>query len=193
MKRMNRMLAGFCSVCLSLAVGGCPPRPAPAPHPMASPPATQSSNQYDNPQAGLKLTEPAGYSVKPSADYDLLLVPPNAPATPVDFLSLEIPDLPVHIPGFIPLNMVVSGYIDDMKKSHPNLTVDQNQPYSIPDAKASMVQSHWPDGKTTDSQSAILIVHGDHVFILRANADAAGRAQTLKDYDAFIKSLQWKK
>jgi hypothetical protein len=194
MKWADHMLAGLCGAVLSLASAGCPPRSAPAPTTLASPaPATQASNKYDNAKFGLDITEPAGYSPKPSDDYDLLLVPAKAPATPIDFLSLEAPDLPVHIPGFIPLNMVVSGYIDDLKKSHANLTVDENQAYTIPDAKASIVQSHWPDGQTTDMESAILIVHGDHVFILRADADAAGKAKTLQDYDAFVKSLQWKK
>jgi hypothetical protein len=190
MKRVTPMLAGLCTTCLSLAVAGCPPQPAPL---ATTAPATQNSNVYDSAKFGLKLTEPAGYSPKPSDDVDLLLVPPNSPAPPIDSLSLEVPDLPIHIPGLIPLNMVVSGYIDDLKKAHANLTIDQNQTYTIPDAKAWIVQSHWPDSKTTDMESTILIVHGDHVYILRADADAAGKAKTLKDYDAFVKSLQWKK
>jgi hypothetical protein len=200
MKAIHYILAGSCAACLSVAAGCYPPRtvsatqpPAPATTAPATRPTTQSSDIYNNPSAGIRLTEPAGYSTRPSNDVDLLLVPAGQPATPIDSVSLEIPDLPVHIPGFIPLGLVVNGYVSDMKKSHPGVAIEQNQAYSIPAAKAWIVKSKWPDGQATDSETAILIVHDDHVFILRANADAAGLARTMKDYDAFVKSVQWTK
>jgi hypothetical protein len=199
MTRVETMLAALCVMYLCLAVGGCPPRsaaPQTAPRLLATAPAapaTQASNVYDNPKYGVQLTEPVGYSPTPSTDYELLLVPPGSPATPIDSLSLEIPDLPIHVPGLIPLKLVVNGYVDDLKTSHPNLAVEQNQAYTVSSGKAWIVQSHWPDGKTTDTESAILIVHGDHVFILRGNSDADGRTKTLQAFDQFAKSLQWAK
>ena len=39
-------------------------------------------------------------------------------------VSLEVPKLPPHIPGLIPLGSVVGGYIDDLKKQHPGVKVD---------------------------------------------------------------------
>jgi hypothetical protein len=193
MTQVEDMLAGICAMWFSLAVGGCPPRQEVPRHPLDTAPATQASNVYDNAKAGVKLIEPAGYAAAPSTDYDLLLVPAGSPATSVDSLSLEIPDLPIHVPGFIPLKMVVNGYVDDLKQSHPKLTIEENQTYSVPNGKAWIVQSHWPDGKTTDTESAILIVHGDHVFILRGDADADGKPKTLQAFDDFAKSVQWSK
>jgi hypothetical protein len=205
---MRSILSGVCAAGICVAVGCAPPRSAAAPRPAAAAPATPAAGRpatqptsrpnavYANPKFDIKLVEPAGYVARPSADYELLLVPvgsPASPAVPTDSLSMDVPDLPVHLPGLIPLGLVVHGYISDLKQAHPGLIIEQNQNYSIPDAKAWIVQSHWPDGKTTDMETAILVVHDDHVFILRAGADAAGRAKTLRDYDQFVRSLRWAK
>src|SRR5687768_2920171 len=75
---------------------------------------------------GVRLSYPPAWTAVPSDDFVLRLVPAGAAddaASPS--VSLDVPKLPPHIPGLIPLGSVVRGYVNDLKKNHPDVTVDE--------------------------------------------------------------------
>src|SRR5688500_10322690 len=95
---------------------GCQPRPSAAP---ASTRPLAMSTEFNGP--GIRLSYPSGWSPVPSAELVLLLAPSPASKTVV---SLDVPKLPPHIPGLIPLGAVVNGYVDDLKKQDPHVNVE---------------------------------------------------------------------
>src|ERR1700734_1764694 len=79
-------------------------------------PTTAPNSQTFQDSGGLiRLQYPAEWKKKDDADYVLSLTNGS------QLFTLDIPDLPVHVPGMIPLSLVVNGYIDDLKKSHPGI------------------------------------------------------------------------
>jgi hypothetical protein len=177
-----------------LALLGCPVgcrrhslHPAPAP----APPATQVTNRFDSRKLGIALDYPAGWTPRESADYVLMLVPALAGSSGQQSISLDVPGLPFHVPGMIPIGLVKSGYLDDLHKQFGLIETKELTPPQIPKAEARLVQSTYSvDGKSF-TEKALLLIHGDRVYILRATADAAGYASTIAVYDAIVKSLTW--
>jgi hypothetical protein len=95
----------------------------------------------------------------------------------------------------IPLRFVKSGYIDDLRKQHPDMqTREQSPPPQIPHTSGALVTSTWPGPAGVPmTEIALILVHGDHVFILRANFDAPGEAETRRAYEGMRASVRWSK
>src|SRR5438128_8250736 len=89
-------------------------RPAIAPPPPMSKPV-DASNQitFTEAHTGITLTYPSTWTPRPSKDYELLLVCPGA-ADADTCISLDVPDLPPHPSGMIPIGMVRDGYVKDL-------------------------------------------------------------------------------
>src|SRR5438105_777042 len=85
-------------------------------HPGApsSPPASGQSfsaaHHFDGAKYGIAFDWPAGWHQEPDDSYELKLIPDIKPAQKDVEVSLDVPDLPPHIPGMIPLRMVKNGY-----------------------------------------------------------------------------------
>jgi hypothetical protein len=107
-------------------------------------------------------------------------------------LSLDIPDLPPHVPGMIPLKLVKNGYLDDLRKVHANLQSREESP-TIPGARAVLVTCTWQSDGKPSSETALLMTHGDHVYILRANTPSGPDADTRAALDSIAHSIQWGK
>jgi hypothetical protein len=191
--------AGGCRHKSTTATSATPPaadatsRPA-IPAARSSPAATTTaaiSGRFDGSKWGIKLTYPAGWTPKPDKDYELFLIPTGA-TTDDCSLSLDIPDLPPHVPGMIPLKLVKNGYLDDLRKAHPNLQSREESP-TIPGAHAVLVTSTWQSGGKRSSETALLMTHGDHVYILRANTASTPDPATRAALDSLAHSIQWGK
>ena len=169
---------------------GCRPRqdpPAPSRAPLATAPAVGTFTGQ-----GVRLNYPTQWTPVSSNDFVLRLVPADAArhaAAPA--VSLDVPKLPPHIPGFIPLGAVVNGYIDDMKKQHAGVHVEESTATKVAGANARRVRSTWQQAGRTLSEDAVLTVHGDRVYIFRANARAeeADAARTV--LDGILDSVIW--
>jgi hypothetical protein len=151
-------------------------------------PATAPSSQtFQDPANLICLQYPADWTKKTDPDYVLSLVNGSR------LFTLDIPDLPPHIPGMIPLGLVVNGYIDDLKKAHPDVKTSEEAAPKISHARSRRLHSSWAEKKVATSEVATLIVHGDHVFILRmvAPTDQLPAARTV--YNSIVESLQWVK
>ena len=142
---------------------------------------------------GVSLEYPPDWKPIPSSDFLLMLVPVGGSASNERSISLDVPDLPLHVPGMIPLGSVQSGYLDDLKKQHAGLRVDESTTYAMPSTKCRRVRSTWVKSGRTYVEQAQLMVHGDRVYILRANDDSTTFPDTFHTYSQVADSLHFTK
>src|SRR5450756_2402144 len=70
--------------------------------------------RFDYPDAGIAFMYPWNWKPVPGSKSQLAVIAPDGGQ-----LSLDVPVLPFHIPGMIPVDQVESGYGDDFKKRMP--------------------------------------------------------------------------
>ena len=117
--------------------------------------------------SGITLSWPEGWKQQPSDDYVWAIVPANSMAGSERWISLDVPDLPWHPPGMIPIGSVESGYLDDLRGKFGKIETKELTPPPISDAKLRMVSVGWQQDGKSMREAALLIVHNDHVYILR--------------------------
>jgi hypothetical protein len=160
---------------------------APTTAPSTLPATAPSVRSFKDPAGLVRIDYPAGWHLDPDPDYVLSL------ASGSGTFTLDIPDLPPHIPDMIPLGLVVNGYINDLKKSHPGVKVSDETSPAIPKAKSRSLHSSWSEKDIATVEIATLVVHGDHVFILRIVAPADQLAAARSPFNGIIHSLRWLK
>jgi hypothetical protein len=159
----------------------------------ASPGATEGTAPTTKPFAGpgIYLAYGGGWRTANDRDYALMLVPDGAAKTSDVSMSVEVPKLPPHIPGMIPLGSVVNGYVDDMKKQHADVHVQPPVATKVAGANARRVMSSWTTGGKELSEEAVLTIRGDRVYIFRANADEPNRQRATHALDQLLESVRW--
>ncbi|HEX8911627.1 MAG TPA: hypothetical protein VF796_04655 [Humisphaera sp.] len=145
---------------------------------------------FTDPATGVTLRPPPGWVRRPSTDYVLVATPPAGGPQEV---SLDIPKLPPHVPGWIPIGMVRNGYADDVAAAHAGAKSVDLDPPKIPGANVRLVRSEWTDRGTGFTELGLLIVRGDRVYILRHRGRAAESAADRATFDAVAASLAWPK
>ncbi len=208
------------SVLLAFVIGvplGCrrvghPPQPGPTSQPIAttalattrpalagsptSAPATApsqaiTSRSFTSEGAGLKLSYPSNWKQKTSSDDVLLLIPVQGPES--RNVSLDEPALPPHIPGMIPMHPAHQDYLNDMKKKHAGLKVEEDQEHALPGAKGRLVHCSWVSQGDVFDEVMLLLIHGDHVFLLSLDTERDAYRSARSDFDQICNSLQWTK
>jgi hypothetical protein len=169
----------------SLASGATAPTTAPS--------GDASGGEFTYEPAGVKLSWPSGWDKEKIENFEWGIIPGGASVSDNRWISLDIPTLPMHVPGMIPIGEVEKGYIDDLKKEFGTLDVKDLTAPTIPDAKTRLVRVGWQkDGKNWE-QTALLIVHADHVYILRGRSDTDHEQPTQQTFDSVKGSIVWVK
>ena len=169
-----------CLTVLTLTVGCQVHRPADR---IATSPGLE---EFGSDALRIRLSYPSRWSRASSDEYVLKLV---SPAPGDASISLDVPKLPPHVPGFIPLGLVVNGYIDDLKKQHAGVVVSDPASMKVAGANARRVTSTWIDaGGQSRAEHAVLTVHGDRVYIFRANDPDE---DALQASDKILSSVKW--
>jgi hypothetical protein len=88
---------------------------------------------------------------------------------------------------------VESGYLDDLKKQYGKLDTKELTPPTLPNAKERFVRAAWQKDGQSMQQTALLLVHDDHVYILRERSDVDHEQPTRETFDAVVSSIKWKK
>jgi hypothetical protein len=172
------------------AAGSPPPaattQPTTQPAVLAPPPVL-----YENRDRGIRLEYLGDWQRVTSADYVLRVVPAGQSGGEIE-LTLDVPDLPPHLPGMIPLGLVEKGYLDDLKKNHTGLNVLGRSDHAVPGARARLARSTWPtaDGGLW-AEDALVMVHGDRVYILRLTGPAAAVEAQRPAFDETARSIRW--
>lgn len=183
-----------------LAMHGCAATPTSDNPPRLAPATTQASSastipavvRFADAKTGLTLDHPADWTRHQSANFVLLLAPPGLDRSEAS-LSVDVPELPPHIPGLIPIGLVKNGYVDDLKKAHPGIVVSEAIETRIDGAAGRRVESTYQDGGRTRTEVALLMVRGDHVVILRGQHGEATRATVRGVFEAVAESIRWKR
>ncbi len=140
---------------------------------------------------GVRMLAPPGWSQIDSRDYAIALVPAGAT---VPVISLDIPWIPVHLPGMINMPRVENGYLDDLKKQHPGVETS-GKDQAIPGGgggAARRIESAWDSGSARRREIAVLIIHKDQVYILRLEGSNEQAEANLKPFDRVMQSMLWK-
>jgi hypothetical protein len=75
---------------------------------------------------------------------------------------------------------------------HPDARVEHSAEQAVPGAKAHRVRSVWQDESgTRQVEDALLMIHGDGVYILRVNADAETYPALVEHFEAVARSDGW--
>jgi hypothetical protein len=144
------------------------------------------------------------FTVQPPADWtavkgdpdDALSLVPQSQASAKDLskvpsLKITVPDLPIHIPGMIPVGSVANGYVSDTLKQYPDFHVDERVVATVPAANARRIVSTFSQNGATWRDMVLCIVHKDRVFLLVADCPVGDYPATRAAFDAMTGSLKW--
>jgi hypothetical protein len=162
--------------------GPAEPASAPAPAPV----------QWSDAHKNVKLTYPADWKPKKNPDYELMLIPAGAAGTDRR-ITMDVPDLPPHLPFMIQMSRVEHDYLQDLKKEHPDLQVKSSAEAKVPEATARLVQSVWHQGGVAYDDVVLLMIHASGVYILDIHTPDAQLAPTRAVFDSIRNSLVWAK
>ena len=152
----------------------------------ATAPATDASSHFA--KFGIQIEYPAAWTAKADKDLELLLVNGSEPGAAI---SLDVPDLPPHIPGMIPIGLVKSGYLDDLRKELTGTPIDTREASpDFPGAKARAATSTWIKDGSCWTESALVLVRGDKVYILRARY-LMSQSKVKAAFDQIIDGIKW--
>jgi hypothetical protein len=128
-----------------------------------------------------------------AGDKVLTLVPKDESSIGQNTILVEQPDLPPHIPGFIPLGSVENGFVDDLKKRYNSLQVDQSISQPLAGADGRLVLAHGlrgPNGAKVVVDGE-LCVRGDAVYLVVATTDDAHAASARDAFNRIVQSFRW--
>jgi hypothetical protein len=184
--RPARGIAGF-AMCLVLC--GC------ASTPTKQQPASITPGSQTIARDGFSADCPPGWKLAQNGNqYALAVVPKDATGSDDDpLVAIQKPPLPPHIPGFIPLFSVTSGYVDDLKKRYPDEKIDEQSAVKLDEADARRFVSSFKDNGKPWRELALLAVHDDHVYVITGNCEASAFDKTKTAFDALVASVKWTK
>ena len=163
----------------------------PASRPVTAPAAQQADIVFQH-KSGIRLQYPGDWKAQPSSDYVLVLAP-AAEASAKQRIRLDVPDLPPHFPGMIKLGLVQNGYIDDLRKGHPDLKIEESTDRDVSGASARLVRSSFGQNGQRYEDVALMMIHADRVYILSMISDADRASATRQVFDRIAASVRWTK
>jgi hypothetical protein len=190
MPTMRIAPAGVALCVLLMCVCGCHP-------PRAQKPQVDPSAEVRFADAGIGFSYPAGWEVRHSPDYRLVILPAGASPQPTGAgdvapsISLDVPDLPIRLPGMVQMGPVMNGFLDDLRKHVGSLEVLEDSAADVRDAQSRLVRSRWTAGGMQYTQTALLLIHADRVYIIRSTTDAAGESRNQAAFQRILATLHW--
>jgi hypothetical protein len=121
------------------------------------------------------------------------LVPMEDPNDGLRVITLDVPWIPVHIPGMITSARVEKGFVNDVKKKMQDVNVDSDADQAFPDSKARRVHIHARAGSQLKVIDCVMVIHHDSVYILDAETDPAGADDAHKAMELIVGSWHWTK
>ncbi len=135
-------------------------------------------------------------AIKKEDTYALALVPAghekDTDRSQAASLDVEVPKLPTHIPGMIPIGSVANGYVDDLKKHYGTVTVDERIVCTLAGVSGRRVVSSMKNHDKAWRDIAVMVCRNDRVYILSADCAAEDFAKTKADFDGVVNAWKWK-
>ena len=124
-------------------------------------------------------------------DTILSLVPARENSLQDNHLVIDNPDLPLHIPFIIPMGPVVSGFEDDVKKRYKDVAESPVVDRIVGGVAGKEVNARARSDKGDVVVKAVLLVKGDHVYVIDAETLAANATDAAAAFETVVESLQW--
>ena len=159
--------------------------------PLGSPTTAPAGVEWNKSSKGIKLKYPSDWKPKKDPDFELALCP--AETKKDDRITVDIPDLPPHLPFMIKMTRVEHDYLADLKKAHPDLQTKKASDINLPDSQARLIESTWHTNKQAYDDVALLVIHASNVYIFDAQTDDADLTATRAAFDSIKASIQWTK
>ena len=141
----------------------------------------------------MRVAFPAGWALRCATTGETKARAVAPPVDGVAVMTLDVPVLPFHLPGLIPVGLVADGYADDVRrKLMPDAAGPPPSDVAVPDARAERVTrtGHDAAGRAT-VDDAVVIVHGDAVYVLAIDADPVARPAAEAALAAAVASVTW--
>lgn len=159
----------------------------------AAPPASApASVLWDKTSKGIKLHYPADWHPKSNPEYELMLLPPGE-SKGDQRITVDIPDLPPHLPFMIQMSRVEHDYVQDLRKEHPDLKVQQSVGGGVADSTSKLLHSVWHQNGTTYHDRVVLIIHASAVYIVDAQTPETQLDPTVNAFNSIRGSIVWTK
>jgi hypothetical protein len=142
---------------------------------------------YASPDGAFKTGYPVSWKTK-KGDATLNLLPVNDSSGGKRLVTLDVPDIPFHLPGMVTMERVENGYQSDLKKKYPGLNITSDADETFPDAKGKRIKATAQDGTVIET---LLAVRHDHVYIIASQTDPAGAHDGQAAVNMIEKSWQW--
>ncbi len=170
---------------LLLQLAGCaatPDRTIPGTNP--------SLISFGSAAAGMRFSYPKNWH--PAKDDTVLSLVPIAETTMAkNHVVIDMPDLPFHIPFVIPMDPVVSGFEDDLKKRYKDVTESPVVDLVVGGVPGKEVNARARSESGEVVVKAVLLVRGDHVFVIDAETEASKATDAAAAFNTVVESLQW--
>jgi hypothetical protein len=106
-------------------------------------------------------------------------------------ITMDVPDLPPHLPFMIQMSRIEHDYLQDLKKEHPDLQVKDSAEAKVPESTARLVRSVWHQDGTAFEDVVLLMIHASGVYILDARTAEAQLGPTRVAFDSIRNSIVW--
>lgn len=174
--------------------------------PSTAPTTSPAPVAYDGSKEGFRLSYPSDWKQKPSQDFTLLLVPSQAPDTKAkdtdlagSRISVDVPDLPPHLPGMITLGPMEWNYLSDQKKRFADVKVMEKTDLKIPktSARRLVLAGHAKnaDGSAGPAYTVVTLleIHADRVYLVSAEAKTEDYRAVRVAFDQVVGAMVWTK
>ncbi len=132
----------------------------------------------------MALEYPLGWTRRESSEFVLVVGQDEG------VISLDVPDLPWHLPGMIRIGLVKNGYLKDLRKKVGPLRMVEDRSRDVADADAWLVRTAWQSEGREWAESALLMVHDDRVYIVRGRGPGED-VQIPAAFEAVVRSVRW--
>jgi hypothetical protein len=157
----------------------------PASQPAPSQPVLQ---QFESKSAGIGFSFPAGWKQNRLSDTQVRL---EAPGPAKISITLDVPKLPWHPFGIIPIGSVRDGYVEDQQKRLTDAKVTNLPDPTVPDASQRRVKISGHENGAAMVDDAALIVHADRVYILSLDCADPDYTAAKSALDTAVQTLHW--
>lgn len=162
------------------------------------PSTAPSLASFTSPQADFALSYPATWHrehnpPRSGQEPPVLDLVPDASHGSCE-LAVDIPSLPFHIPGFLPIGLVGQGFVDDLKTRYKDVQVERiDGPASLGAQAATTVRGTVRDDSVPMAVLATLFVRNDHVYVIDAEYDLADGPQAKQAWETIVSNFRWTK
>jgi hypothetical protein len=141
--------------------------------PAAAPAVGTDVATYTSSSGHFALEYPSDWASKPTKEFALLLE--SEPTPDSAQVSVDVPDIPPHLPGMMTMRLVVNGYVDDQRKRLSDLSVVERSDAALAGASAQrlVITGRKPNADRQGQArivTALIAIRGEQVYILQADA-----------------------